>query len=48
MEGYPFFVAGSSTSTGKFYPTHVTLASHEDTYAYKASYNFVKEICVPR
>ena len=43
-QGYPFFVSGRSTSTGKFFPTHVTLASHEDTEAWKASYNFIKNI----
>ena len=47
-QGYPFFVSGRSTPTGKFFSTHVCLASHEDTHAWKASYNFVKEICVPR
>ena len=47
-QGYPFFVSGRSSSTGRFFPSHVTLASHEDTEAWKSSYNFVKTIAVPR
>ena len=42
--GFPFFVSGRSSSTGRFFPTHVILSSHEDTEAWKMSYNFVKNI----
>ena len=28
---------------GRFFPTHVTLQSHEDTRAYANVYNYVKE-----
>ena len=41
-QGYPFFVLGRSTPTGKFFPSHVLLASHEDTRAWETSYHFVK------
>ena len=47
-QGYPFFVSGRSCPTGKFFPTHVTLASHEDTRAWETSYKFVKDIVIPR
>ena len=30
-QGYPFFVSGRSHPSGNFFPSHVTLASHEDT-----------------
>ena len=41
--GFPVFISGCSTPTGKFFPTHTTLQSHEDTRAYKNVYNYVKE-----
>ena len=41
--GFPVFISGCSTSTGKFFPTHTTLQSHEDTRAYRNVYNYVKE-----
>ena len=34
--GYPFFVSGVSTPTGRFFPTHCMLCSHEDTNLYPA------------
>ena len=42
--GFPFFVSGTSTPTGRFFPTHVGLCSHEDTAAWKVSYDFVKNV----
>ena len=33
---------------GRFFPTHVTLQSHEDTRAYANVYNYVKEGLLPR
>lgn len=47
-QGYPFFVSGRSHPCGKFFPTHVTLASHEDTRAWACSYRFVQEKVTPR
>ena len=47
-QGYPFFVSGRSTPTGKFFPSHVLLASHEDTRAWETSYKFVKKIAIPK
>jgi hypothetical protein len=47
-QGYPFFVSGRSHPSGKFFATHVTLASHEDTRAWVSSYLFVKEKATPR
>ena len=44
LTGFPFFVSGRSSSTGQFFPTHVSLSSHEDTDAWKKSYNFVKNV----
>ena len=47
-QGYPFFVSGRSTPTGKFFATHVSLSSHEDTRAWKSSYKFVEKIATPK
>ena len=47
-QGYPFFVSGRSSPTGKFFPTHVTLASNEDTRSWACSYKFVKNVATPR
>ena len=47
-QGYPFFVSGRSTPTGKFFPTHVTLASNEDTRSWECSYKFVQEKAISR
>ena len=33
-QGFPVYISGRSTPTGKFFATHVTLQSHEDTRAY--------------
>ena len=41
--GYPILTHGVSTETGRFFLTHVTLSSHEDT-AYANNYSFVKRI----
>lgn len=47
--GYPVFTHGVSTSTGRFFLTHVTLSSHEDTKAWKANFEFVKGVAgVPK
>ena len=46
--GYPFFVSGRSHPCGKFFPTHVTLASHEDSRAWACSYRFVQDKVTPR
>ena len=37
-------MAGTSTPTGKFFPTHCMLSSHEDTKAWEASYRFLKNL----
>ena len=47
-QGYPFFVSGRSHPCGKFFPTHVTLASHEDSRACACSYRFVQDKVTPR
>ena len=41
--GFPVFVSGRSSSTGKFFPTHLTLASHEDTRSWASTFRWVKE-----
>jgi len=33
----------ASSSTGRFFPTHITLQSEEDTRAYENTYTFVKD-----
>ena len=43
-KGFPFFVSGRSTPTGKFFGTHCMLASHEDTKAWAESYRFLKNM----
>ena len=40
--GFPVFVSGRSSSTGKFFPTHITLASHEDTQSWASTFRWVK------
>ena len=40
--GYPFFVSGVSTSCGQFFPTYVSLSSHEDAQAWKVIYEYLK------
>ena len=45
-QGFPVFVSGVSTSTGKFHPTHCVLSSHEDTYAWSASYKFLRDVAM--
>ena len=42
--GYPFFVAGVSTPTGRFFPTHCMISSHEDTGSWMAGYRFLKDV----
>ena len=44
FSGFPFFVSGRSAPTGQFFPSHVSLGSHEDTSAWMFSYNFVKNV----
>ena len=46
--GYPFFVSGVSTPTGRFFPTHCMLCSHEDTPSWAAGYKFVRDIAEKR
>jgi len=48
LQGYPLFVSGRSSPTGKLFPTHVTLASNEDTRSWACSYKFVKNVAAPR
>ena len=43
-QGFPFFVSGTSTPTGKIFPTHCMLASHEDTKVWAESYKFLKSM----
>ena len=43
-QGFPFFVSGTSTPTGKFFATHCMLSSHEDTKAWSESYMFLKNM----
>ena len=43
-QGFPVFISGRSSSTGRLFPTHVILSSHEDTWAWKRSYQFVKDL----
>ena len=37
-------MSGRSAPTGQFFPTHVSVSSHEDTSAWMFSYNFVKNV----
>ena len=39
---YPVLTHGVSTDTGRFFLTHVTLSSHEDTQAWKTNFSFIK------
>ena len=41
--GFPVFISGRCSSTGRFFPTHVTLQSHEDTRAYSNVFKYVKK-----
>ena len=41
-QGFPVFISGRSTPTGRFFPSHVTLQSHEDTKAYTNVYKYVQ------
>ena len=40
--GYPVLTHGVSTDTGRFFFTHVTLSSHEDTRSWATNFRFVK------
>ena len=42
--GFPVFVSGRSTPTGKFFPSHVTLSSHEDDKAWATTHEYVKRV----
>ena len=42
-QNFPIFVSGRSSSTGKFFPTHVTLSSHEDSQAWASAYSYIKD-----
>ena len=39
---YPVLTHGVSTDTGRFFLTHVTLSSHEDTKAWNTNFSFIK------
>ena len=39
--GFPLFVSGRSTPTCEFFPTHVTLSTHEDKNAWSLNFSFV-------
>ena len=41
-QGYLFYVLGRSHSCGRFFPTHVMLASHEDTRCWARNYRLYK------
>ena len=41
---YPVFVGGRSTSTKKFFQTHLSLSSHEDTSAWVRIFAYVKSV----
>ena len=42
--GFPVFISGRCSPTGRFFPTHVTLQSHEDTRAYSNNFKYVKDL----
>ena len=42
--GYPVLTHGVSTDTGRFFFTHVTLSSHEDTRSWATNFRFVKRV----
>lgn len=42
--GFPVFVSGRSTTTGKFFRSHVTLSSHEDHKAWATTHEYVKRV----
>ena len=47
--GYPVLTHGVSTDTGRFFLTHITLSSHEDTQSWATNFSFVKRVAgVPR
>ena len=39
--GYPVFTSGTSTSSGRFFLTHTTLSTHEDTAAWATIFRMV-------
>ena len=46
---YPVLTHGVSTATGRFFFTHVTLSSHEDTKSWATNFSFVKRMAgIPR
>ena len=46
---YPVLTHGVSTATGRFFLTHVTLSSHEDTKSWATNFSFVKRVAgIPR
>ena len=42
--GFPVFISGRCSPTGRFFPTHVSLQSDEDTRAYANNFNFVQDL----
>ena len=50
-QGYPVFTHGVSTATGRFFLTHITLSTHEDTPAFESNFRLVFRVMkgeVPR
>ena len=46
---FPVLTHGVSTATGRFFFTHVTLSSHEDTRSLATNFSFVKRVAgIPR
>ena len=43
-QGFPVFVAGTSTPTGKFFGSLVVLSSHEDTTAWANIYRYIRDL----
>ena len=37
-------MSGVSTPTGRFFPTHCMLSSHEDTHSWAAGYKFLRDV----
>ena len=47
--GHPVLTHGVSTDTGRFFLSHVTLSSHEDTQSWATNFSFVKRVAgIPR
>ena len=42
--GFPVFISGRCSPTLRFFPTHVSLQSDEDTRAYTHNFKFVQDL----